>query len=83
MTTKKKTKFPSQEWINIKSTKRDRLISERQKLGLTQKEFADLFNVSKATISHLENGRTEPNLDLSIAIPEKLSLPFETLFPDS
>jgi putative transcriptional regulator len=77
-----KTKAPSQEWSNIKGVKRDRLTLERKKRKLTQGELADLMGVSTATISHLENGRMQPSLELSLELPNFFNLSFETLFPD-
>ena len=34
--------------------------SEREKLGLTQKELAELLNVTPATVCQWEKGVTEP-----------------------
>jgi len=75
-------KTPSNEWSNIKGTKRTRLIAERKKLKLTQAQLAEKLNVSKATISHLENSRVNPGFELSIKYEELLNLSFEILFPD-
>lgn len=78
----KKSKPPSLEYHNIKGSKRNRLIQERKKLGLTQKELAELLNTSKSTIGHLENGRIKPGLDISMRIEQVFDEPFEVLFPD-
>ncbi len=36
----------------------------RKSAGLTQKEFAKIFNVSEGTIAHYEQGITIPNTDM-------------------
>lgn len=79
---RKKQKSPSQEWSNVKGTKRDRLISERKKRGLTQGQLASLMGVATATISHLENGRSKPGINLALQLQEFYELPSEILFPD-
>lgn len=78
----KKSKSPSQEWSNIKSVKRERLILERKKKGLTQAQLATLLGVSTGTISYLENGRMNPNVDIALGMQEIFKVPFEILFPD-
>lgn len=35
----------------------------REKQGLTQKGFGDIFGVSEATVSNYENGKRDPDLD--------------------
>lgn len=75
---------PSIEWHNVKfkGPKRVRLIQERKKRNLTQKELASIIGVSASTITHLENGRTKPGLELSLRLQELFELPYEILFPD-
>jgi len=60
----KKPKSPSMEWRNIKGLKRNRLILERKRKGLTQGELAKLLGVSTSVVSHLENGRVKPSLEV-------------------
>lgn len=36
----------------------------RKDIGLTQKEFAEIFNVSESTIAHYEQGITIPSPDM-------------------
>lgn len=79
---KKKPLTSSQEVSLIKSTKLERLISERKKRGMNQSDVAVAIGVSVALISHIENGRVKPSLDVSLGIQELFRLPFETLFPD-
>lgn len=77
-----KNKYPSQEWQNIKSTNRQRLISERKRRGWKQSQLAEMLSVSTSMISHLENGRLNPGLDVSMRLQELFGLPLEVLFPD-
>lgn len=74
---------PSLEWQNIKGSKRSRLIQERKKRNLTQKELASIIGVSPSTISFLENGRMNPGLEVSIGLQELFNLEYETLFPEN
>ncbi|UQD53333.1 hypothetical protein C0971_15880 [Bacillus methanolicus] len=78
----KKSIPPSKEWSNLKGLKRNRLILERKKRDLTQGQLAELIGVPTSTISHLENGRIKPNLDVALALQELFQLSFEILFPD-
>lgn len=73
---------PSLELHGIKGAKRERLISERKKHKLTQKELAEIVGVSKSTIGFLETGRSKPGFELSIALEEFFGISFEILFPD-
>ncbi|RIJ65501.1 helix-turn-helix transcriptional regulator [Rummeliibacillus sp. POC4] len=81
---KKKSKqlCPSEEFKNIKGPKRERLILERKKRGLTQKQLGDLIGCSAQTISRLESGRMNPNVDLSMQLEKILKTNFFELFPD-
>ncbi|MGM1022975.1 MAG: helix-turn-helix transcriptional regulator [Bacillota bacterium] len=79
---KKKNKFPSQEWSQVKGAKRHRLISERKKRKLTQAQLAMQMGVSTAYISSLENGRVAPGIELAINLQAFFDLPYEVLFPD-
>ncbi|MEV9640470.1 helix-turn-helix transcriptional regulator [Mammaliicoccus sciuri] len=80
---KKSKQLPSSlEWHNVKGAKRERLILERQKRKLTQKELAEKIGVSKSTIGFLETGRSKPGFDVSMALVEFFGIEFEILFPD-
>ena len=46
------------------STFRAQLIAARKAKGYTQEKLAELMNVSRPTISHWENGRALPDLEL-------------------
>lgn len=41
---------------------------ERERLGLTQRQFAKMLDVSQSTVASWESGRTEPNLDILLKI---------------
>lgn len=76
------TKPSSLEFHSIKGPKRTRLIEERKKKKLTQKELAKELGVSASLIGFIENGRTKPGLELSLALQEYFGLDYEDLFPD-
>lgn len=67
---KRKEPFPSQEFQNLKGPKRERLIAERKSKGFTQAQLGKLVGCSTAMISHLEVGRTNPNVDLSMQLEQ-------------
>lgn len=75
-------KPPSLEYHNIKGVQRTRLIQERKKLKLSQKELAQSIGCSPSTISHLESGRTKPGLEISLALQEFFKVDYEEIFPD-
>lgn len=79
---KSKVKTTSEELCNIKGVKRERLILERKKRKLTQGQLGELLGVKAALISHLENGRVKPSLEITLGLQEIFELPFEILFPD-
>ncbi|WP_342537299.1 helix-turn-helix transcriptional regulator [Sporosarcina sp. FSL K6-3508] len=72
----------SMEYRNLKGSKRERLIAERKRAGLTQTQLAKKLGCSTATISHLELGRVKPGLDISLGLESYFKRPFEILFPD-
>lgn len=83
MANKKNSKLPiSSEYRNLKGPRRERLIVERKKIGLTQAQLAEKIGCSTATISHLELGRMKPGLDVSLCLEILFEQPFEVLFPD-
>lgn len=52
----------------------------RAKYDLTQKELADLVDVRRETIVHLEQGKYNPSLKLAMDIAEELNASVEKLF---
>lgn len=79
---KSKVKTSSEELRLVKGAKRERLIQERKKRKLTQGQLAELLGVKASLISHLETGRMNPGLEITLGLQEFFELPFETLFPD-
>lgn len=79
---KRKQPFPSQEFQNLKGAKRERLILERKERGLTQAQLGKLVGCSAATIGHLESGRMNPGIEVSMHLETVLETSFYYLFPD-
>jgi len=52
----------------------------RAKMDLTQKELADLVDVRRETIVHLEQGKYNPSLKLAMDISKVLNTTIEELF---
>lgn len=40
------------------------ILAIRRRLGLQQTEFADAIGVTQSNVSHYENGRNDPSLDV-------------------
>ena len=55
----------------------------RQKLGLKQKELAELVHVSDQHISHIENAHTKLSLVTLVAIANVLNVDCNTLLGDT
>ena len=49
-----------------------KIANERQKAGITQKEFADKLKTTQSVISRIENGRQNISLDMLQRIAEAL-----------
>jgi len=49
-----------------------KIANERQKAGITQKEFADELKTTQSVISRIENGRQNISLDMLQRIAEAL-----------
>ena len=52
----------------------------REKAGMKQTELAELVNVRRETIVHLENGKYNPSLKLAMDIAKVFNVPVEDLF---
>ncbi len=52
----------------------------RKERGITQEELADALDVSRQTISSLENGRYSPSIQLAFKIAHYFSLGIEEIF---
>ena len=51
----------------------------RKEYKLTQKEFADLFNLDDSTISLYENGKREPTYDIIVKIADYFNVSIDWL----
>ena len=52
----------------------------REKAGLKQNELAELVNIRRETIVHLENGRYNPSLKLAMDIAKVFQVSIEDVF---
>ena len=48
-----------------------RLKELRNKLGVTQEEFANSIGISKTAISNIENGKNLMSIEVALAVAEK------------
>ena len=53
---------------------------KRTEKGLTQQDLATALQVSRQTISYIENGQKKPTILLALRLAEKLGIPVEKLF---
>ena len=51
----------------------------RKKHGLSQDDFANLFNVSRQTISNWENGKSYPDLEMIIKVSDYFKISIDEL----
>jgi len=79
---KSKQSFPSEEFRNLKGSKRDRLMAERKSRKLTQAQLGKLVGCSSSMISSLEAGRVKPSVEISLELERVLKTSFFELFPD-
>lgn len=59
---------------------KNRLEELRKRQGIGQEMLADILQVSRQTISSLENGRYNPSILLAIKIARYFKLPVEEIF---
>ena len=59
---------------------KNRLEEIRKSQGIKQEELADLLEVSRQTISSLENGRYNPSILLACKIAQYFNLTLEEIF---
>lgn len=64
------------EVYNVKN----KLEEIRKEKGITQEELADALEVSRQTISSLENGRYNPSIILAFKISRYFNLSIEEIF---
>ncbi|MDE3283557.1 helix-turn-helix transcriptional regulator [Lacticaseibacillus casei] len=61
---------------------KNRIEALRNQHQLTQQDLADLLEISRQTVSSLENGRYNPSLGLAFKISRVFDLPIERIFSD-
>ncbi len=59
---------------------KNRLEEIRKRQGIKQEELADILEVSRQTISSLENGRYNPSILLAFKIAKYFNLTIEEIF---
>ena len=59
---------------------KNRLEELRKQRGVTQEELAELLEVSRQTISSLENGRYNPSIVLAIKLARFFGMRVEEIF---
>jgi len=59
---------------------KNRIEEIRKERGLRQEELADALEVSRQTISSLENGRYNPSITLAFKIAAYFSMQIEDIF---
>ncbi|WP_088226835.1 helix-turn-helix transcriptional regulator [Desulfosporosinus sp. FKB] len=59
---------------------KNKLEEIRKQRGITQEELADRLEVSRQTISSLENGRYNPSIMLAFKIARFFNLSIEQIF---
>lgn len=51
-----------------------KIISKREKLGLSQRELADMCNMPQSTVARIETYKTSPTLETLVRITRELGL---------
>lgn len=59
---------------------KNRVRELRERNGWSQIEFAAMLNVSRQTVSSIENGRYDPSLTLALAIAKTFASSVEDIF---
>lgn len=57
----------------------DQINNLRKKNGLSQDEFAELFHISRQTVSNWENGKSYPDLEMIIKISDYFKVSIDEL----
>lgn len=61
---------------------KDRLKKNREVANYTQKELAEILNVSRQTVSSWEVGRTYPDLDMIVVLSDLYAIPLDMLLKE-
>lgn len=59
---------------------RKNLKNEREKLGLTQAELANMLGVARTTYTNIELGLKNPSFDLALKIKKELKVKDDNIF---
>ena len=59
---------------------KNRLEEIRKERNITQEELAKVLEVSRQTVSSLENGRYNPSIILAFKISKYFNMPIEEIF---
>ena len=69
----KQSKFDIEEMENLANIV-TAIYKKREKLGLSQKELADMCDIPQSTVARIETFKTNPNIDTLIKIAHKLGM---------
>lgn len=58
----------------------EKVISRRKELAVSQETIAEWLNVTTTTVSQIENGNTEIDINMCLILAEKLDIPVEEIF---
>lgn len=61
---------------------RTNLRKEREKLGLTQEQLANILEVSEVFVRKMEAGSSNPSSSTAVQLAEYFKRPLDYLFPD-
>jgi putative transcriptional regulator len=59
---------------------REKLVTTRKNLGLTQEELAKKANITRAYLSNIESGKYNPSLEVAKNIAAILNMSIDELF---
>ena len=69
----KQSKYDIEEMENLANIV-TAIYKKREKLGLSQKELADMCDIPQSTVARIETFKTSPNIDTLIKITHKLGM---------
>lgn len=58
----------------------EKAVIRRKELAVSQETIADWLNVTPTTVSQIENGNTEIDINMCLILAEKLDIPVEEIF---
>lgn len=58
----------------------EKVIIRRKELAVSQETVADWLNVTTTTVSQIENGNTEIDINMCLILAKKLDIPLEEIF---